>query len=323
MAFVSSSSNNSTNGAVNTTHVVNTANGVSTVDTQVNTANIDNLSDDVICAFLASQPSSPQLVNKDLEHIHPDNLEEMNLKWQMAIAPRAQDNRNRESTRRNVHVKTTNSSALVSCDGLGGYDWSDQAEEGPNYALMAYSTSSSDSEISTDSNYSKTSLETVKLLKSQNEQILKELKKSELMVLGLNKLTDSQIVDSHKKGLGYNAVPPPHTGLFMPSKLDLSYIGLEEFTSKPAVETLNAKTSEDDPKLVKNDDSAPIIKDWKSDDEDESAPQPKIEKKTVKPTVAKVEFVKPKQQSQNARKTVKNVEKSRQSINSKRGNQRN
>ncbi|GJV10093.1 hypothetical protein Tco_1351634 [Tanacetum coccineum] len=30
---------------------------------------------------------------------------------------------------------------LVSCDGLGGYDWSDQAEEGHNYALMAFSSS--------------------------------------------------------------------------------------------------------------------------------------------------------------------------------------
>ncbi|GKA05088.1 hypothetical protein Tco_0684208, partial [Tanacetum coccineum] len=36
--------------------------------------------------------------------------------------------------------------ALVSCDGLGGYDWSDQAEEGLNYAFMAYSSSSFDSE---------------------------------------------------------------------------------------------------------------------------------------------------------------------------------
>nr|GEY22427.1 hypothetical protein [Tanacetum cinerariifolium] len=53
MAFVSSSSNNNTNEAVNT------AFGVTTPGTQVNTANIDNLSDDVICAFLAIQPSSP------------------------------------------------------------------------------------------------------------------------------------------------------------------------------------------------------------------------------------------------------------------------
>nr|GEV17536.1 ribonuclease H-like domain-containing protein [Tanacetum cinerariifolium] len=47
-----------------------------------------------------------------------------------------------------------------------------------------------------------------------------------------------------------NAVPPPNTGLFMPLKPDLSYISLEEFTSEPVVETLNAKTSEEVPKRV-------------------------------------------------------------------------
>ncbi|GKA59076.1 hypothetical protein Tco_0758389 [Tanacetum coccineum] len=82
-----------------------------------------------------------------------------------------------------VPVETSTSTALVSCDGLGGYDWSDQAEEGPNYALMAFLSSSSDSEVSNDSICSKSCLETVKLLKSQNDQLLKDLKKSELMVL--------------------------------------------------------------------------------------------------------------------------------------------
>nr|GEY46336.1 hypothetical protein [Tanacetum cinerariifolium] len=80
------------------------------------------------------QPTSPQPVNEDLEQIHPDDLEEMDLKWKIAIeyrAPRAQDNRNRESIRRNVPVETTNSTTLVSCDGLGGYDWSEQVEKGP------------------------------------------------------------------------------------------------------------------------------------------------------------------------------------------------
>ncbi|GJW77780.1 hypothetical protein Tco_0139462 [Tanacetum coccineum] len=45
-----------------------------------------------------------------------------------------------------VPVETSTSIALVSCDGLGGYDWSDHVEEWPNYALMAYSSSSSDLE---------------------------------------------------------------------------------------------------------------------------------------------------------------------------------
>ncbi|GJZ58154.1 putative ribonuclease H-like domain-containing protein [Tanacetum coccineum] len=84
MAFVSSSNNNtsSSNEAVNAAH------GVTTASTQVNTAystNIDNLSDAVICSFFASQPNSPQLAHEDLQQIHPDDIEEMDLRWQMAM----------------------------------------------------------------------------------------------------------------------------------------------------------------------------------------------------------------------------------------------
>nr|GEV51539.1 ribonuclease H-like domain-containing protein [Tanacetum cinerariifolium] len=205
MEFVSFSLNNNTNSS---NEAVNTAFRVTIAGTQVNDANStnnDNLSNAIICAFLASQSNSSQLVNEDLEQIHLDDLEEMDLKWQMAMltmrARRFLKNikrklklkrnektlikpRNMESTRRNVPDETTNSSTLLSCDGLGGYDWSDQDEEGPNYALMAYSTSSFDYEVSTDFNCSKTCLKTVETLKSQNEQLLKDLKKSELMVLG-------------------------------------------------------------------------------------------------------------------------------------------
>nr|GEW18649.1 hypothetical protein [Tanacetum cinerariifolium] len=81
-------------------------------------------------------------------------------------ASRNQDNKHKESTRRSVLVETTTSNALVSCDGIGGYDWSDQAEEGSNYALMAFTSSNFDSKRSNDSTCSKSCLETVKLLKS-------------------------------------------------------------------------------------------------------------------------------------------------------------
>nr|GEW61137.1 hypothetical protein [Tanacetum cinerariifolium] len=56
-----------------------------------------------------------------------------------------------EPQRRNVPVETSTSNALVSqCDGVGSYDWRFQAEEEPvNYALMAFSSSSSsDNEVS-------------------------------------------------------------------------------------------------------------------------------------------------------------------------------
>nr|GEV45587.1 putative ribonuclease H-like domain-containing protein [Tanacetum cinerariifolium] len=125
-------------------------------------------------------------------------------------------------------------SALVSCEGLDGYDWSDQAEEGPNYAFMAFSSLSSD---------------------SKNEQLLKDLKKSELMVLGK----------------------------FMPPKPDLSFTGLEEFVNKLVVKNCKAKSSEEEPKVVRKNDDAPIIEEWVSDDEEENVSQPKVKKKTGNP----------------------------------------
>ncbi|GKF86389.1 hypothetical protein Tco_0254216, partial [Tanacetum coccineum] len=58
---------------------------------------------------------------------------------------------NREPTRRTVPVKKTTSNALVSqCDGFG-YNWSDQAEEGPtNFSLMACSSTSSSSSTNSE-----------------------------------------------------------------------------------------------------------------------------------------------------------------------------
>ncbi|GKF22520.1 hypothetical protein Tco_0074842, partial [Tanacetum coccineum] len=148
---------------------VTTALGATTTSTQataVNSTTIDNLSDVVIFSFFATQPNSPQLNNKDLQQIHPNDLEEIDLRWKMAMltmraiileelwketlcewAPMNQENRNRENTR-SVPVDITTSNALISCDGLGDYDWSDQAEEGPtNFALMAYSFTSSNSKV--------------------------------------------------------------------------------------------------------------------------------------------------------------------------------
>ncbi|GKA28620.1 ribonuclease H-like domain-containing protein, partial [Tanacetum coccineum] len=187
VAFLSSSSTNST------TRVVNTAQGVNTASTQGaadSSTIVENLSNDVIYSFFASQPSTPQLDNKDLQQINLDDLEEMDLRWNITIlknigrkldmankerirfdkfkvecfncykrgnfsrecrAPKNQDSRNKEPIRRTVPVEETTSNALVSkCDGFG-YDWSDQAEEGPtNFALMAYSSTSSTSSINSE-----------------------------------------------------------------------------------------------------------------------------------------------------------------------------
>ncbi|GJX63222.1 hypothetical protein Tco_0296122 [Tanacetum coccineum] len=71
--------------------------------------------------------------------INPDDLEKMDfeggtLQWltkrarRFLKAPRNQDSRNREPTRRTVPVEKTTSNALVSQYDSFSYDWSDQAE---------------------------------------------------------------------------------------------------------------------------------------------------------------------------------------------------
>ncbi|GKB66697.1 hypothetical protein Tco_0928109 [Tanacetum coccineum] len=137
MAFVSSPSS---------TNEVNTAYGVSTA----------NFSDDIVYAFLASQPNGSQLVYEDLEQIHEDDIEEMDLKWHLAllstrtrrffqktgrkITINASDTAGYDNSRRTVNVEETSSKAMGAINGAG-FDWSYMAkDEVPtNMALMAFS----------------------------------------------------------------------------------------------------------------------------------------------------------------------------------------
>nr|GEY58381.1 ribonuclease H-like domain-containing protein [Tanacetum cinerariifolium] len=128
----------------------------------------------------------------------------------------------------------------------------------------------------------------------------------------LNKLIDCQIVDNCKKRLGYenyNAVPPSYTRNFMPLKPDLSFTGLDEFANKLVVE--NTKSSEEETKAFRKNVDSLIIEEWVSDNEEENVSQLKIEKKTVRPSIVKKNYVKPRQQEKTARKTIKKVEHNR------------
>nr|GFA98722.1 hypothetical protein [Tanacetum cinerariifolium] len=74
--------------ADNTNDSVSAAINVSAVGTKLSAStlpNVDSSSNAVIYSFFASQSSSPQLDNKDLKQIDVDDLEEMDLKWQMAM----------------------------------------------------------------------------------------------------------------------------------------------------------------------------------------------------------------------------------------------
>ncbi|GJX94779.1 hypothetical protein Tco_0349365 [Tanacetum coccineum] len=327
--FVSSNSTSNTNGAVNIAHGATTA---STQATAVNSTTIDNLSDAVIRAFFANQPNSPQLDNEDLQQIHPDDLEEIDLRWHMAMltmrarrflkntgrkffvngtetirfdkskvefynyrkrghfarecrASKNQENRNWENTRRVVPMETTTSNDLMSCDG-SGYDWSYQAEEGPtNFALMAYSSTSSNSKtLGLES--CKARLQINKKNKSVYEEDIKVLKRE-------IHLREVAIIELRRM-------------------LELAQKQKDEIQ-------LTEENFENSSKNLSK-----LIDYWILDSEDEAESMPKIEKKTVKPSFAKIEFVKSKEQVKSPRKTtVKQGDQNRLNTYIPRGNQRN
>ncbi|GJU88240.1 putative ribonuclease H-like domain-containing protein [Tanacetum coccineum] len=212
VAFVS----NSTNSTNNTNKADNTAYEVSTAHTQgngVNSTSLDNLCDAVICAFLASQPNSPQLAQEDLEQLHPDDLEEMDLQWEMVMLtirarrfPRNQENKGRENNTRTITVETPTQNALIAQDRIGGYDWSYQAkEEQPtNHALMAFTSSGSSSSSDSESQFNlvsyKAGLESVEARLAhykKNEAVFEE----SINVLKLEVRLRDNALDEYKMNL--------------------------------------------------------------------------------------------------------------------------
>nr|GFA40469.1 hypothetical protein [Tanacetum cinerariifolium] len=99
--------------------------------------------------------------------------------------------------------------------------------------------------------------------------------------------------------------PPLYIGNFMPPTPDLSFTGLDKFVNKYVVENCKAKSSKEEPKVVRKNDDALIIKEWVSNNEEDDVSLPKIKNKIVRPSIAKKKFVKSKQQEKTARKTVK------------------
>ncbi|GJW14552.1 putative ribonuclease H-like domain-containing protein [Tanacetum coccineum] len=314
VAFVSSENTSSTNEAVNT------ALDVSTASTQ-GQASSSTYADDVMFSFFVNQSKSPLLDNEDMEQIDSDDLEEMDLKWQVAMLT-MRIKRFIKKTRRNLNLNgkeavgldmtkfhpsssRSDSEALESLEARIVIHEKNKASYEESIAFLKYDVQVKDISI--------------KNLKNQLEEALK--KKDDLKLKlenfkesskNLTKLINSQISVKDKTGTGFNimfkksegyhAVLPPFTRNFKLARADLSFVGLDDsvykskvietITSVPNVETTITKTSKDSlekPKTVRF--SAPIIEDWESDSEDENVFEPKEVKQIVKSSFKKIEFV--------------------------------
>nr|GEU76546.1 putative ribonuclease H-like domain-containing protein [Tanacetum cinerariifolium] len=100
-----------------------------------------------------------------------------------------------------------------------------------------------------------------------------------------------------------NGNAPPITQVVKEEFVNESKVS-EPTVKKPIVETSEAKASTDKPKVERKNFSPPLIEDWISNGEDEAESKPKIEKKIIKPSFAKIAFVKSKKQVKSPRKTI-------------------
>ncbi|GJV26015.1 hypothetical protein Tco_1378710 [Tanacetum coccineum] len=119
-----------------------------------------------VYAYLATQPNGSQVVHEDLDQIHEDDLNEMDLKWQLALLkcrnPKSQENRsrNQDSSRRTMNVKEASPKAMLAID--------------------------------------------VERLKKEKEENQFKIDNYENASKSLEQLIANQISDNNKKGLGYN-----------------------------------------------------------------------------------------------------------------------
>nr|GEV33492.1 hypothetical protein [Tanacetum cinerariifolium] len=130
----------------------------------------------------------------------------------------------------------------------------------------------------------------------------------------IDKFIGSKITDNSKKGLGYHVVPPPHPLIYNgPTKLDLSYSGLDEFKEpefkgygprdSKLESNINHDKKSDDSKEY-SDDS--FVKEQVSEDTSSFVESPlNVDKETAFSVDKKIKFFKPKNHDKPVRKSVR------------------
>nr|GEX99143.1 reverse transcriptase domain-containing protein [Tanacetum cinerariifolium] len=181
-----------------------TASGVSTAHTQgttVNSTSVDNLSDVVICAFLASRPNSPQLAKDDLEQIDPNYLESYQAEEEILT--------------NYAFMELTSSGSSLSSESEN----LEKAEKERDELKLTLEKLQNSSKVLNN------------LLDSQ----VSDKSKAGLRYKGITPdsfVNSSEILEKqeNRSDKRYHAVPPPLTGNYMPPKRDLRLID-EHFES--------------------------------------------------------------------------------------------
>nr|GEZ60578.1 ribonuclease H-like domain-containing protein [Tanacetum cinerariifolium] len=199
-------------------------------------ASVATISQDTASAYIASQSSGSQIKFEDINQIDKDNMEEIDIKWIMALL----------SMRSDKFWKRTGKKISIQGSDVAGFDKS--KVECFNYHKMGHFArkcrAPRSQERGRKENYRQGTLE---MCRESNLKCIKTLDK-ELETFKLEKdgldgklagllkssknldnLIESQRSYKVKDGVGYNAVPPLVADFYLSPKKDLSWTGLPEF----------------------------------------------------------------------------------------------
>nr|GEY85509.1 hypothetical protein [Tanacetum cinerariifolium] len=236
MAFISSAKHSRGNEDVNTA-------SVSTASTNVPTASANNrvasISQDTACAYIASQSSCSQIKFEDINQIDEDDMEEMDIKWSMALLSMRAD-KFWKKTGKKISIQGSDMAGFdkskvecFNCHKMGhfarewsGMDWSYMANDEENHALVADEEAPTKFALMANTSAESKELET---LKKEKEGVDGKLAGFLTASKDLDNLIESQRSYKNKEGLGYSAVPPPPAQIYSSPKKDFSWTGLSEF----------------------------------------------------------------------------------------------
>nr|GEX31200.1 hypothetical protein [Tanacetum cinerariifolium] len=229
MAFISSVKHSSGSKDGNTAYVPTSSTNVPTAS-----ASVATISQDTAYAYIASQSSGSQIKFKDINQIDEDDMEEMDIKWNMALL----------RMRADKFWKKTGKKISIQGSNVAGFDKS-KVECFNYHALVADEVASTElalmantsaerltqvesrlveykerevkyyKKIKTLEFRNRSNNECIEILKKKIETLNQE-KEGDGKLAGLltasknlDNLIKSQRSEKNKDGLGYSAVPPP------------------------------------------------------------------------------------------------------------------
>ncbi|GKA04377.1 hypothetical protein Tco_0677158 [Tanacetum coccineum] len=196
VAFVSSESTNSTND-VSTAYGASPSSGHNS-----QRENSSSYTDDLMYSFFANQSSGPQLDHEDLEQIDEFDLEEMDLKWQVAmISMRLK--KFYKKTGRKLHFDAKEPTKRDQAARGRKRDVGTLEDEQEDFALMAFSNSGSNTEVISCSKQCVESYTKLKkLYDEQREQLSDASIEIQAYAQGLKKV-EAQLVTHQNNQLWY------------------------------------------------------------------------------------------------------------------------